>query len=176
MDAFFAAVEARDNPSLADRPFAVGGMSMISTANYVARRFGVRSAMPGFIAVKLCPELVFIQPNFDKYAAASAEARKVFAEYDPAFSSWSMDEASLDATEHCRRTGQSGAEVAQAIRDKVRAQTRLTCSVGVAPNRMLAKICSDTNKPDGQFVVPPVRRAVLDFVGGMSVRKVPGIG
>ncbi|KAK3242023.1 hypothetical protein CYMTET_48263 [Cymbomonas tetramitiformis] len=108
MDAFYAAVETLDDPSLASKPMAVGGMGMISTANYVARTFGVRSAMPGFIARKLCPELLFVKPDFEKYTKASHVTRGVFAIYDPKFMAGSLDEAYLDVTAVCLARGITG--------------------------------------------------------------------
>eukprot|EP00887_Chlorella_sp_A99_P002072 scaffold21.g2072.t1 len=158
MDAFYAACEQRDDPSLAGKPFAVGGIGMISTASYVARKFGVRSAMPGFIAQKLCPQLIFVQPNFEKYQAACSVTRSVFAQFDPAYEAGSMDEAYLDVTDHCAAQGISGSQV------------------GVAPNRMLAKIASDVHKPNGQFVIPADRKAILEYMRELEVRKIPGVG
>jgi DNA polymerase kappa len=178
MDAFFAAVEELSNPSLKGKAFAVGGIGMISTANYAARAYGVRSAMPGFIALKLCPELIFVPTNFEKYRQASEITRKVFAEYDPHFQSASLDEAALDVTDVCAaQGGVSGAEIAAQIREKVELATGgLTCSCGVAPNRTLAKICSDKNKPNGQYVLGSSKPAVEAFVQDLPVRKVPGVG
>jgi DNA polymerase kappa len=176
MDAFFAACEIRDNPALADVPMAVGGIGMISTSNYVARRFGVRAAMPGFIAKRLCPALVLVESHFDKYEAAAEQTRKVFAQYDAEFISGSLDEAFLDVTDYCAKQGCTPAEAAERLRAQVHAETRLTCSAGVAPNRMLAKIASDINKPNGQFVLPPSTAAVLAFLEQRPVRKLPGIG
>jgi DNA polymerase kappa len=177
MDAFFAAVEELANPSLKGKPFAVGGLGMISTANYVARAYGVRSAMPGFIALRLCSQLTIVPPNFDKYITASEMTRTVFEEYDPHFESASLDEAALDVTDICALQGVSGAEIAEQIREKVRLATGgLTCSCGVAPNRTLAKICSDKNKPNGQYVLESTKSAVEAFVQELPVRKVPGVG
>ncbi|KAJ0078279.1 hypothetical protein Patl1_37409 [Pistacia atlantica] len=140
MDAFYAAVETLSDPSLKGKPMAVGGMSMISTANYEARRFGVRSAMPGFIACKLCPELNFVPTDFKKYTYYSDLTRKVFHNYDPNFMATSLDEAYLDITEVCRKRGISSSEIAEELRTRVYKETGLTCSAGVAPNRLLAKI------------------------------------
>jgi len=177
MDAFFAAVEEQNNPDLRGRPFAVGGIGMISTANYAARKFGVRSAMPGFIALKLCPELIFVPCHFDKYKEASGLARTVFSHFDPNYHSWSLDEAALDVTDYCTLHGVTSAHVAEEIRARVQQVTGgLTCSCGVAPNRTLAKICSDVNKPNGQFIIQSTRQSVMDFVAPLPVRKVPGVG
>ncbi|KAK9820063.1 hypothetical protein WJX72_005623 [[Myrmecia] bisecta] len=176
MDAFYAAVEERDDPSLASKPMAVGGVGMITTANYLARKFGVRSAMPGFIARKLCPELVFVRPDFAKYKAASDQTRAIFCEYDPEFEAGSMDEAYLDVTDYCHAHGITGRAVAQEVRIRVHQETRLTCSAGIAPNTMIAKVCSDINKPNGQFEVPADADAVRKFVEPLPIRKVSGIG
>ncbi|KAG1347920.1 hypothetical protein COCNU_06G017490 [Cocos nucifera] len=140
MDAFYAAVETLENPSLKGKPMAVGSMSMICTANYEARKFGVRAAMPGFIAHKLCPDLVFVPTNFEKYTYYSESTRKVFRRYDPDFIATSLDEAYVNITEYCNERGLSSEEVAAELRNNVYEETGLTCSVGVAPNRLLAKI------------------------------------
>ena len=141
MDCFYAAVEALDDPSLRGAPFAVGGMSMISTASYEARRFGVRSAMPGFIAVRLCPQLRFVECNFAKYRAAADKVRSALRKFDPQIICPGLDEAYLDVTDACMREGCGAAELAERIRVAVREATGgLTCSAGVAPNRMLAKV------------------------------------
>ncbi|KAG1657976.1 hypothetical protein FOA52_008036 [Chlamydomonas sp. UWO 241] len=190
MDAFYAAVEELDNPDLKTVPMAVGGIGMISTANYPARKFGVRSAMPGFIAKVLCPQLVFVPCNFERYVSISEQTRAVFRDFDAAFEAGSLDEAFLDVTEYCREHGMSGAQVAEQLRRRAREETKLTCSCGVAPNKMLAKICfdlhkpvcplakicSDLHKPDGQYVLGSTREDVTAFVATLPVRKVPGIG
>ncbi|XP_021743371.1 DNA polymerase kappa-like [Chenopodium quinoa] len=138
MDAFYAAVETLSNPSLKGTAMAVGGMSMISTANYEARRYGVRAAMPGFIARKLCPELIFVPVDFEKYTYYSTLTRKVFQRYDLNFISASLDEAYLDIIEVCRERDVRSDEVAEEIRRCVFEETGLTCA-GVGPNRLLAK-------------------------------------
>ncbi|KAM5549562.1 hypothetical protein ABKV19_000805 [Rosa sericea] len=176
MDAFYAAVETLSEPSLKGKPMAVGGMSMISTANYEARRFGVRAAMPGFIARKLCPKLVFVPIDFKKYTYYSDLTRKVFRKYDPNFLAASLDEAYLDVTEVCKEKGTTGEDIAKELRDGVYEETGLTCSAGVAPNRLLAKVCSDINKPNGQFILPSNRMAVMTFISSHPVRKIGGIG
>ncbi|MQM06902.1 hypothetical protein Taro_039731 [Colocasia esculenta] len=140
MDAFYAAVETLENPSLKGKPLAVGSMSMICTANYEARKFGVRAAMPGFIARKLCPNLVFVPTNFDKYSYYSEMTRKVFRRYDPCFIATSLDEAYLNITDICKERGVSSQEVAEQLRNTIYVETGLTCSAGVAPNRLLAKV------------------------------------
>ncbi|XP_022095439.1 DNA polymerase kappa-like [Acanthaster planci] len=301
MDAFYAAVEMRDNPSLKDKPMAVGGMSMLSTSNYHARRYGVRAAMPGFIGKKLCPELVIVPTNFDKYRAVSAQVREILAQYDPNFCPMSLDEAYFDLTGHlerrkgfseaqrtfdyrdrnqeedgwngggsdgrrcanlsgtqyphqegdiedvrrdgavsnrtgdedilpssrhhqdfssdtsapclcvestdssdncctrsrgetertisnavkvatsgkgrqCRTFGFTIEEAVEEIRFRIEQKTQLTASAGIAPNVMLAKICSDKNKPNGQYRIQPDREAVMEFIQVLPIRKVSGIG
>ncbi|XP_018423338.1 PREDICTED: DNA polymerase kappa [Nanorana parkeri] len=255
MDAFYAAVEMRENPELKEKPMAVGSMSMLSTSNYLARRFGVRAAMPGFIAKKLCPNLIIVPLNFDKYREVSKEVREVFAEYDPNFLPLSLDEAYLDITNHLEERltwpeerrryvnktgtlqkdnspaagvltttgtcepeqtqctspvlfedspsflneqtipqslsdpakveepvenvmvfGTSAEEAVNEMRFRIEQKTSLTASAGIAPNMMLAKVCSDKNKPNGQYVIPHDRQAVMDFIKDLPIRKVPGIG
>ena len=177
MDAFYAAVHTLENPSLARIPIAVGGIGMISTANYVARTFGVRSAMPGFIAKKLCPHLTFVTPDFEKYRRYAELAREVFREFDADFDAVSLDEAFLDVTEYLETRGVDASAAAADLRAKVRAKTKgLTCSAGVAPNRRLAKVCSDMNKPDGQMVLANDREHILRLVNPLPVRKVGGVG
>ena len=188
LDSFYASVELRDRPHLRDKPVAVGSMSMICTSNYHARQFGVRSAMPGFIAVKLCPQLLFIPTDFTKYKAVAAVFRGIFAQYDPNFESASLDEAYLDITAHLaakqarQPTDQpwdrdtEAAAVAAEIRQRVFEATQLTCSAGIAANRMIAKIATDVNKPNGQHLVPFNLPAILSFISPLPVRQVPGIG
>ncbi|NXA08539.1 POLK polymerase, partial [Sapayoa aenigma] len=243
MDAFYAAVEMRDNPELKEKPIAVGSMSMLSTSNYHARRFGVRAAMPGFIAKKLCPHLTIVPLNFTKYGKVSKEVREILAEYDPNFMPMGLDEAYLNITEHLKERlnwpedrrrfffntegttgidkgdrnmsakssegecssspvlfedntsltddpleqrgqsvensivfGTSAEEVVKEIRFRIEQKTQLTASAGIAPNTMLAKMCSDRNKPNGQCRIAPERQAVLDFLKDLPIRKVPGIG
>lgn len=251
MDAFYAAVEMRDNPELKDKPIAVGSMSMLSTSNYHARRFGVRAAMPGFIAKRLCPQLTIVPPNFDKYRAVSKEVKEILADYDPNFMAMSLDEAYLNITKHLEERqnwpedkrkyfikmgssvendnpgkevnklsehkrsispllfeespsdllppgdpfqvnfeeqnspqilqnsivfGTSAEEVVKEIRFRIEQKTTLTASAGIAPNTMLAKVCSDKNKPNGQYQILPNRQAVMDFIKDLPIRKVSGIG
>ncbi|XP_053557369.1 DNA polymerase kappa isoform X2 [Bombina bombina] len=253
MDAFYAAVEMRDNPELKDKPMAVGSMSMLSTSNYLARRYGVRAAMPGFIAKRLCPNLTIVSSNFDKYRAVSKEVREILVDYDPNFLPLSLDEAYLDITDHLEERlswpeekrryflrkpeseegcdagteeptaqteevqcvspvlfedspgllfdqnvviseqskneqngkqltetmlvfGTSAEEAVREMRFRVEQKTKLTASAGIAPNMLLAKVCSDKNKPNGQYRIPHDRQAVMDFVKDLPIRKVPGIG
>ncbi|XP_078677989.1 DNA polymerase kappa-like isoform X2 [Branchiostoma floridae x Branchiostoma belcheri] len=291
MDAFYAAVEMRDNPALRDKPMAVGGIGMLSTSNYLARKYGVRAAMPGFIGKKLCPDLVIVPTNFDKYRTVSSQVRDVLRQYDPYFAPMSLDEAYMDLTEYlelrksspeeertfyahteecftskenaaadnqkkedmlgetqasvkgpelsvnstantedgslekskvtpchddnvsspCCRTeempetyeqiakdvkekekpeghdcetvgcekvvfGCDAEEVVREIRFRIQQRTRLTASAGIAANMMLAKVCSDQNKPNGQFYIPSDCEAIMDFIKDLPVRKVCGIG
>ncbi|XP_045139406.1 LOW QUALITY PROTEIN: DNA polymerase kappa-like [Portunus trituberculatus] len=189
MDMFYAAVEMLDDPSLRDKPMAVGSTGMLSTSNYAARKFGVRAAMPGFIGKKLCPELTIVPPNFDKYRAVSQEVRDVFSQYDPGFSPMSLDEAYLDITEYLQKNsslyvdeddGDNHEQLAQAVvnemRHKIEVRTQLTASAGIAANTRLAKVCSDLNKPNGQYYLPPDRDRILEFISPLPIRKVSGIG
>lgn len=191
MDMFYAAVEIRDQPELANKPVAIGGLGMICTANYVARLYGVRSAMPGFIAVEMVKnpqlvgskmppdELIFITPNFAKYTQVAMKTRDIFREYDPHFHAYSLDEAYLDLTDFLTSKGENGPsaeEAVQEMREKVKSSTGLTCSAGIGPNRMVAKIASDEKKPDGQTFIPPTRQAVLEYMDQLPVRKLPGCG
>ncbi|KAK2151273.1 hypothetical protein LSH36_368g00004 [Paralvinella palmiformis] len=250
MDAFFAAVEMRENPKLKNIPMAVGGNDMLSTSNYLARRFGVRAAMPGFIAKKLCPGLVIVPASYDKYQAVSKDVRAILSQYDPNMCPMSLDEAYLDITEHLekrkqfteeqrtyRRTlteeevctcgaddvgkipasqmdettecenisfdsedreivtircatcskqkclgdevttfGISAEEAVREMRFRIHTATMITASAGIAPNMLLAKVCSDKNKPNGQFVIPSTRQAIFEFVRDLPIRKVFGIG
>ncbi|QDZ23916.1 DNA polymerase kappa [Chloropicon primus] len=176
MDAFFAACHVLDRPELDRVPMAVGGNAMISTANYAARKFGVRSAMPGFIALKLCPQLTFVRSDFAKYKKKAEEVRAVLARYDENFIEGGLDEAYLDVTRYLEGAKLTEEELAEKIRDDVFVETSLTCSIGGAANRMLAKICSDLNKPNGQYILERKRKAILEFVSDLPVRKIPGIG
>lgn len=173
MDCFFAQVEMRDNPSLKNVPLAVGGLpgtrSVVCTSNYVARKFGVKSAMPTDYAVKLCPNLVVIAPNFRKYSAASEIIHAIFNKHSSLVESVSCDEAYLDVSEVENATA-----LAQKIKKEIFARTGLTASVGVAPNKFLAKIASDWKKPDGFFVIPP--KDVDSFIRTLPVKLIPGVG
>eukprot|EP00743_Colponemidia_sp_Colp-15_P013226 GILK01015288.1.p1 GENE.GILK01015288.1~~GILK01015288.1.p1 ORF type:complete len:698 (-),score=116.79 GILK01015288.1:21-2114(-) len=180
MDMFYAAVEIRDNPSLIDKPVAVGGTGMICTTNYEARKYGVRAAMPGFIGKRLCPDLIFVRPNFDKYIAESKRVRTILAEYDPDFESMSLDEAYLDITDYLRNKSldhhEGRQQVTNEIRSRIESTTQLTASAGIASNRLIAKICTDMNKPNGQTYLTPDRGVIIDFMKRLNVRKIPGIG
>ncbi|XP_045156541.2 DNA polymerase kappa-like [Mercenaria mercenaria] len=275
MDAFYAAVEMKDDPSLKNKPMAVGGNSMLSTSNYHARKFGVRAAMPGFIARKLCPELVIVPLNFEKYTTVSKQVKAIISEYDPNFCPMSLDEAYLDLTEHlekrqgisveertficrdssytdsrahckcdlnetvrnyvnqaiplddlclddfftktshfqvmketendansgrtesnekagrsvvclkCKKVlppfkfvtfGLSDEDTVNELRTRIEQKTSLTASAGIAPNMMLAKVCSDKNKPNGQFKIQANREDVMCFIKDLPTRKISGIG
>ena len=175
-DAFFASVEQRDDPSLRGKAVAVGGSSgrgVVAAASYEARRFGVRSAMPSLTAKRLCPELIFCKGRFEAYREASNQIRAIFREFTPHVEPLSLDEAYLDVTEDLLGIG-SATRIAELIRQRIRAETRLTASAGVSYNKFLAKLASDQNKPDGLCVIRPGQGAA--FVQGLPVRRFHGIG
>jgi DNA polymerase-4 len=176
MDAFYASVEQRDDAALRGKPVIVGWpgeRSVVCAASYEARKFGVHSAMPASRAKRLCPAGVFIAPNFEKYRAVSHQIRAIFERHTPLVEPLSLDEAYLDVTQEL--TGiPTATETAETIRREIRAETALTASAGVAPNKFLAKIASDWKKPDGCFVIRP--HQVERFLVGLPVRKIPGVG
>ena len=176
MDAFYASVEQRDDPSLRGQPVVVawkGARSVVCAASYEARTFGVRSAMPAVRAERLCPQAIFVPPDFARYKAVSRQLRAIFARHTELIEPLSLDEAYLDVTE--TKTGlPSATATAEAIRAAIREETQLTASAGVAPNKFLAKIASDFRKPDGLFVVRP--REVLDFLAPLPIARLPGVG
>ena len=176
MDAFYASVEQRDDPSLRGRPVAVGGSKargVVAAASYEARAFGVRSAMPSVTAQRKCPELVFVRPRFDVYGAVSAQIHAIFADYTDLIEPLSLDEAYLDVTQDRRGLGTATAS-AQEIRARIRADTGLTASAGVSYNKFIAKLASDHNKPDGLCVITPREGAA--FVQRQSVKRFHGVG
>lgn len=176
MDAFFASVEQRDEPSLRGLPVAVGGSSgrgVVAAASYEARKFGVRSAMPSARAVQLCPDLIFCRPRFEVYKEVSQQIRSVFLHFTPHVEPLSLDEAYLDVTDDIRGIG-SATRIAELIRQRIHAETGLTASAGVSYNKFLAKIASDQNKPDGLCVIRPGEGAA--FVAALPVRRFHGIG
>ena len=176
MDAFYASVEQRDDPALRGRPVVVawrGARSVVCAASYEARRFGVRSAMPALRAERLCPDAVFVPPDFTRYRAVSRQVRAIFLAHTDLVEPLSLDEAYLDVTEP-KGGPASATAIAQAIRARIRAETALTASAGVAPNKFLAKIASDWRKPDGLFVIRP--HEVLDFLVPLPVGRIPGVG
>lgn len=176
-DCFFAAIEMRDDPSLARRPIAVGGSEdrrgVISTCNYEARRFGVHSAMPSSTARRLCPDLLILPHRMDAYREASAQMRAIFHDYTDRVEPLSLDEAFLDVSECTQHQG-SATLIAQEIRARIARDIGITVSAGIAPNKFLAKIASDWNKPNGQFVITPAQ--VDDFVAQLPVKKIYGVG
>ena len=176
MDAFYASVEQRDDPSLRGRPVVVawrGARSVVCAASYEARRFGVRSAMPAIRAERLCPEAVFVPPDFVRYKAVSKQVREIFARHTDLIEPLSLDEAYLDVTRTLSALP-SATATANAIRAAIREETGLTASAGVAPNKFLAKIASDWRKPDGLFVIRPQR--VADFLAPLPLGRLPGVG
>ncbi|QIW97167.1 hypothetical protein AMS68_002685 [Peltaster fructicola] len=174
-DAFYAAVEELDHPELKDIPFAVG-KGVLTTCNYVARKFGCRSGMAGFVADKLCPQLVHIPLNFEKYTTKAKEVRAVIEKYDPRFESASIDEAYLNITAYCQEHNMDPQEAVSQMRHEVHEATKITISAGIAANARLAKICSNKNKPNGQFFLPNDRISILSFMRELPTRKVNGIG
>ncbi|MGA9657868.1 MAG: DNA polymerase IV [Asticcacaulis sp.] len=176
MDAFFASVEQRDHPELRGKPVAVGGSSergVVAAASYEARKFGVHSAMPSVTAKRKCPELIFVRGNFDTYRAVSQQIREIFAYYTPLIQPLSLDEAYLDVTDNLVGI-ESATQIAEEIREKIKAVTGLTASAGVSYNKFLAKLASDQNKPDGLFVIRPA--AGPEFAAALPVQKFHGIG
>ena len=176
MDAFYASVEQRDDPALRGRPVVVawrGNRSVVCAASYEARRFGVRSAMPALRAERLCPQAVFVPPDFSRYKAVSRQVRAIFARYTDLVEPLSLDEAYLDVTANAAALP-SATATAERIRAEIRADTGLTASAGVAPNKFVAKIASDHRKPDGLFVVRP--RQVQAFLAPLPVGRLPGVG
>lgn len=176
MDAFYASVEQRDDPSLRGKAIAVGGggpRGVVATASYEARAFGVKSAMPGARARRLCPNLLFVKPRFDVYRSVSAQVRGIFARFTDVIQPLSLDEAYLDVT--VNKLGLVSATIiAQEIRRMIQEETGITASAGVSYNKLIAKLASDQNKPDGICVVRPAEGA--DFMAEMPVRRIHGVG
>lgn len=176
MDAFYASVEQRDDPQLRGKPVVVawlGNRSVVCAASYEARRFGIRSAMPAVRAGRLCPEAVFVPPDFPRYREDSRLVREIFKRHTDLVEPLSLDEAYLDVTEN--KTGlPTATRVARTIREQIRGELNLTASAGVAPNKFLAKIASDWRKPDGLFVIQP--DDVDIFLGPLPVGRIPGVG
>lgn len=177
MDCFFAAVEMRDNPALRDIPLAIGGSTqrrgVISTANYPARKYGVHSAMATATALKLCPHLTLLPGRFDAYKEASNHIREIFSRYTTLIEPLSLDEAYLDVSDSPHCSG-SATLIAREIRQAISDELNLTASAGVAPVKFLAKIASDLNKPDGQYVITPDE--VPAFLQTLPLGKIPGVG
>ncbi len=179
MDAFFAAVEQHDHPELRGRPVIVGAppdqRGVVSTCSYEARVFGVRSAMPSREAYRRCPQGVFLAPNMARYAEVSRQVLVIFERFTPVIEPVSIDEAFLDVT-GARRLFGDGEAIARQIRAAVRAETGLTASVGVAPNKFLAKLASELGKPDGLTVVPRDREGIASLLAPLSVGRLWGVG
>lgn len=176
MDCFYAQVEMRDFPEYRNIPLAVGGdgpRSVLCTCNYIARQFGIRSAMSAIKAKQLCPELIIVHGRMDVYKDVSNHIREIFSRYTDLIEPLSLDEAYLDVSEatHCQG---SATLIAERIRADIFNELNLTASAGIAPNKFIAKIASDENKPNGQCVVPPAK--VASFVEHLSLKKIPGIG
>lgn len=177
MDCFYAAVEVRDNPELIGKPVAVGGSptgrGVLTTANYEARKFGVRSAMPTATALRQCPDLVLVPVNMDKYRAASKVIHQIFSDYTDKIEPLSLDEAFLDVTE-CSQHDGSATLIAAEIRQRIHSQLKITASAGVSVNKFVAKVASDWNKPNGQTVIRPEQ--IDKFVEALPVGKINGVG
>jgi len=176
MDAFFASVEQLDNPSLRGKPVAVGGggsRGVVAAASYEARKYGVRSAMSGIIAKRNCPNLIFVKPRFDRYKEVSAQIKEIFYSYTDLVEPLSLDEAYLDVTQNKKQLF-SATKMAEEIREKIYKKTGLTASAGISINKLVAKIASDYNKPNGQKTVPP--EEVISFLETLDIRKYHGIG
>ncbi len=177
MDCFFAAVEMRENPSLKNIPMAVGGRpdsrGVISTSNYPARKFGVKSGISSAAAMRLCPQLKILHHSFQHYKQDAQKIHAIFYEYTDQVEIAGLDEAYLDVTD-CSLFGGSATLIARDIKKKIFEKTKLTASAGVAPNMFLAKVASDWKKPDGLFVIRP--EEVADFVKDLAVKKIPGVG
>lgn len=177
MDAFYVSVEIRDNPALVGKPVAVGGKEhtrgVLSTCNYIAREYGVRSAMPNSVALRKCPDLLIVPARMQIYKAISAHLREIFERYTDKIEPLSLDEAYLDVSD-CILFSGSATLIAEDIRTAIFKELNLTASAGIAPIKFLAKIASDLNKPNGQYVIPP--QDVLSFIDDMPLNKIPGVG
>jgi DNA polymerase-4 len=176
MDAFFASVEQLDNPELRGKPVAVGGSgprSVVAAASYEARRYGVRSAMPSVTAKRLCPELIFVRHNFERYTEVSSVVFSILREYSELVEPLSIDEAFIDVTDDKKKIG-SATVIARKIRCDIKQKTGLTASAGISVNKFLAKIASDINKPDGIFLIKP--EEAEKFIENLPIEKFYGIG
>ncbi|KZV95108.1 DNA/RNA polymerase [Exidia glandulosa HHB12029] len=175
MDSFFASVEILHDPSLKDKAFVVGG-SVVSTASYAARKFGVRSGMALFVAQKLCPTLIALDTRHGVYGDISKDIMAIIRKYDPEMCVAGCDEGYLNITSYCEENSMSPDDCVTQMRREVFEATKLTVSAGIAPNMVLAKICSDKNKPNGQFHLPFEKDKIIDFMHDLPIRKVPGVG
>ncbi|TYB78635.1 DNA polymerase IV [Bizionia myxarmorum] len=176
MDAFYASVEQMDNPELKGKPLAVGGggpRGVVAAASYEARKFGVRSAMSGALAQRLCPELIFAPTRFDRYRDISQQVRKIFYDYTDLVEPLSLDEAYLDVSEN-KKGNPSASLIAQEIRARIFNEVGITASAGISINKFIAKVASDYNKPNGQKTVNP--EDVLPFLEALDIRKFYGVG
>lgn len=176
MDAFYASVEQRDNPDLRGKPVAVGGSrerGVVAAASYEARQFGVKSAMPSSLAVRKCPNLIFVRPRFDVYEKVSRQIRNIFYSYTDLVEPLSLDEAFLDVTENKRQMN-SATEIAREIRQRILDETGLTASAGISTNKFIAKVASDINKPNGQKLIHPTQ--IDEFTANLEVKRFFGIG
>ncbi|WP_111308926.1 DNA polymerase IV [Confluentibacter sediminis] len=176
MDAFYASVEQMDNPELKGKPIAVGGggkRGVVSAASYEARKYGVKSAMAGNLAAKLCPELIFIRPNFERYTEISKKIKKIFYDYTDLVEPLSLDEAYLDVTQN-KKGNPSASLIAKEIRERIFNEIGLTASAGISINKFIAKVASDYNKPNGQKTVNP--EDVIGFLEQLDIRKFYGVG
>ncbi|XMO88062.1 DNA polymerase IV [Algibacter sp. AS12] len=176
MDAFYASVEQLDNPELKGKAIAVGGggkRGVISAASYEARKFGVKSAMSGSLAIKLCPHLIFVKTNFERYTEISKKIRKIFHDYTDLVEPLSLDEAYLDVTVN-KKGNPSASKIAEEIRTRILEEVGLTASAGISINKFIAKVASDYNKPNGQKTVNP--EEVLEFLEQLDIRKFYGVG
>lgn len=176
MDAFYASVEQMDNPELIGKPLAVGGSEtrgVVSAASYEARKFGVRSAISGALAKRLCPELIFVKPRFERYKEISKQIRRIFNDYTDLVEPLSLDEAYLDVTEN-KKGNPSASLLAEEIRTRILNEVGISASAGISINKFIAKVASDYNKPNGQKTVNP--EEVLEFLEALDIRKFYGIG
>ncbi|KAG5500471.1 hypothetical protein JKF63_03564 [Porcisia hertigi] len=178
MDMFYAAVEEKKTPSLRDKPFGVGSQQMLSTTNYIARQYGVRSGMPGFIGKKLCPDLIIVPNDFPAYQREAARVHSIASRYDAQFVSVGLDELTMDVTKYLQEfPAVSASDIAHDFRDEVFLKTQLTSSGGIGPTSILAKIASNVNKPNGQHEITLLTREdVMDYMRDIPLRKIPGIG
>jgi DNA polymerase-4 len=176
MDAFYASIEQLDNPKLKGKPVIVGGTSdrgVVSTASYEARKFGIHSAMPIYLAKKKCPQAIFVPVSMDRYQAVSERVMEILEKFSPLIEQISIDEAYLDISGLEKVFG-SPAEVALKIKIQIKQELALTCSIGIAPNKFLSKIASDIKKPDGLFIIEP--EDVLPFIQKLPIKKISGVG
>jgi DNA polymerase-4 len=176
MDAFYASVEQLDNPDLKGKPIAVGGggsRGVIAAASYEARKYGVKSAMSGAIAIKRCPDLIFVKHRFDRYKEVSRQIRAIFLDYTELVEPLSLDEAYLDVTRN-KKGNPSATLIAKEIRNRILKETGLTASAGISVNKFIAKVASDINKPNGQKTINP--EEVIPFLEALEIRKFYGVG